>query len=202
MASKKGTIDSMTPRGHLALRYYRLGLQLLQRDVVSGREFESLATELGLNASADAWYKSIRLAKFFKDQAVELEKLCRSRTDGRQITWTHLLELLQVRSATQREKLAARAARLKLSCLTLRAEIRRKNDWTSKRPGAGRKRREPKDISEAVWRAQLKLNGLKFALKSLQKMPETRQAVDVSMKLGKALRILLSLQESLEQPFY
>ena len=84
---------------------------------------------------------------------------------------------------------------------TLRAEIRSTNDWTSNRSGAGRKHREPKDITEAAWRAQLKISGLQFALECLQKMPEMRRSDDLTIKLRKALRVLLSLQESLEQRF-
>ena len=201
MPSKKGTTKSTIVGDHLALRYYRLGVQLLERDIVSDEEFRRLAAELGLRAGADAWYKSIRLAKLFRGKSAELIELCRVRTNGQQISWTHLFELVQVPSATQREKRAARAARLKLSCLTLRAEIRKANKWTSKRPGAGRKRREPKNITEAVWRAQQKLSHLHFALECLQKIPDIHQSDDLSVKLGKTLKVLLSLKETLEQLF-
>ena len=199
MASKKSTITSRTLRDHLALRYYRLGLQLLQRDVVSGIEFERLATKLGLKAGADAWYKSIRLAKFFKGQGVELERLCRSRADGHQITWTHLLELLQVRSATQRERLAAQAARLNLSCLTLRAEIRRTNDWTSKRPGAGRKRREPRSEADAAWRANRECDRLRTTLEWLKTNNPRRSTLQ--KELSDAVTAIDDLKKSLRRLF-
>ena len=199
MPSKKGSTRSARLKDHLAIRYYRLGLQLLERDVVSGEEFERLAAELGLRAGADAWYKSIRLAKYFNGKSADLKKLCRLRTDGRQITWTHLLELLQIPSATQREKLAARAARLNLSCITLRAEIRRTNGWTSKRPGAGRKRREPRNEADAVWRANRKIERLKTTLEWLK--TNERRRFKLRNELSGAVIAIDGLQKSLKRLF-
>ena len=201
MPSKKGTTKSTIVGDHLALRYYRLGVQLLERDIVSDEEFRRLAAELGLRAGADAWYKSIRLAKLYRGNSAELIELCRVRTNGQQISWTHLLELVQVPSATQREKLAARAASQRLSCLTLRAEIRKAHKWTSKRPGAGRKRREPKDVTEAVWRAKSKISGARFAMECLQRTTEITDLDKLPRQLTKAIKVLSKLMMALESPF-
>ncbi|WP_397570434.1 hypothetical protein [Schlesneria sp. T3-172] len=174
MAIKRKGIPSNTPGDHLAIRYFRLGSKLKRMDFVTENEFAGLAAEFRLLPTSATWYKSIQLATEFEEESPELLELCRMQVGGRHITLSHLDELIRLPNARQRKRFAAKTLRGNLSCLALRAEIRDTVHWTSKRSGAGRKRREPNSRAEAIWRVNREINQLKSTLEWLATYEQNR----------------------------
>ncbi len=183
---------------HLALAYYRLGTALNaggQR--VNAQEFERLATQSGLAATLDVRYKSMRVARFFNEP--ELIQLCRRRDGGRRVSWTQIVELLQVPTARARKRYAALAVRDQMTAPSLREKIRRDAGRGSLRPRSGRKRREPGTALEALRCSKRDLESLKFHLEALNRqvgaLPHGTAGSKIKLALKTARQIARLLAE-------
>ena len=193
MAIKRKGIPSNSSANHLAIRYFQLGIKLKDMDFVTDNEFADLAVKFGLLPTSATWYKSIQLATEFEERGPELFELCRMQVGSRNITLSHLDELIRLANASQRKRFAAKAVRENLSCLALRAEIRDVVHWTSKRYGAGRKLREPNSHADAVWRANREIKRLKSTLEWLTAHERKRS------KLRKEMSDVMAALERLQK---
>lgn len=193
--SPAGNRRSRPAAEHLALKYFRLGQELGRPNADRGPGFERLAAAHDLPATDNTWCKAIRLAARYRGKRQALEHLCRTRAGGGCIGWSHVIELMSVRDVRQRERLAAQVVRERLGAAALRQEIRHAVGRGSLRPDSGRKRREPRSLAEAIWRAQRDLDGLTFVIERLQTFdPALRRVTSPARRaLGEIQALLTAL---------
>ncbi len=184
----------------LTLRYHRLGRALLRAGDVSGGEYQRLAGELGLRATLDSRYKSLRLVKVFAGRSglAELERLCRiASPTGRRIGWSHIIELMVVPKPGERSKLTRRAVAEGLDSRMLRQLIRQHLHRGSLRPRSGRPRRPPINAEHAAARLEQELAAVRSLICWLEKLSSSPRRNQLPHLLRKTNRRLDALEETL-----
>jgi len=189
---------------HLALMYFQLGCRLLERRAklgkrVSDDKLRQIAKEVGLEIRSsrvqEIRYKSIEMSKVFEHDPSELTRLCLMRNDDDEevrLTLSHIIELMRLPNAQKRQRIAKFALQNKVSCLVLRAEIRRQLGWTGKRPGATP--RPPKSEAHAILRANRELQALEVILGQLIRKPRRRKLM--KELLSKVRDLVVDLEQS------
>jgi len=191
------------PDQHLALRYFRLGEDLIKKRV----DFERRAAQYGLEPSPATRYKSQQVARHFAGESgdysagrAELKELCKLRSsadDG--IGWSHVIELLQVAEAERRRALVELTLKRGLDAAALRQVIRRHGQAPSLRAGGGRKRRQPRGLTDAVWRAKRDLESLRFTLSWLREHVRRPRQPSRGEALARALSRLEEIEATLRR---
>ena len=159
--------------GHIALKYFAAGTQIIS-DGLTIQEFPRHAKRVGLRVTPEVYYKSRELAKLFAGDRSGLVRLCRWRKGHRRVSWTHLIELMAEPDPGRREEYAALAIREGLGATALREIVRGTGNLPNRRPGAGRKRREPRSKADGVWRANREIKRLKATLEWLKTNEQNR----------------------------